>query len=280
MIIERIPLSLDNEYGRGQGVNAYIIQGGSSAVLIDTGADVIGHYEQIVTAWISMGSPKIELILLTHLHSDHSGNVGRLRALWDAPVAIHEAEIQARKSRGEEWRVERTLRGGEILSIGVAVIQVIHSPGHTPGHVCYYLTEERVLFSGDNVLPGTSTLISPPDGNMTAYLSSLRALACLPAEVLAPGHGPTSLGARTIVFSALEHRIRREGEILALIGAGVASSAEIAAALYGQDSVSPRRRLLGAKLIAAYLEHLVETHRLTVRGDRYQRAKTNIASLP
>jgi glyoxylase-like metal-dependent hydrolase (beta-lactamase superfamily II) len=151
------------------GTNTYLV-GVDEIVVVDPGPDDAGHVDAIV----GCGGDRIRWIALTHGHDDHAG----------AAVALAErtgAEILARGADAEGFELEAT----EFR------LEALHTPGHSSDHLCWLLEEERMLFSGDTVIDGSTVAMAPPDGDMDAYLASLERLSSrrLRLRTIAPGHG-------------------------------------------------------------------------------------------
>lgn len=163
------------------------------------------------TGWILKRAQElslmIEMILLTHSHWDHIGEVSLLKRETRAPIYIHREDEENLKEPGadrlpllmpvEGIAPDHYLEDGQILTLGGGMqIRVIHTPGHTPGGVCFYLEKEKALFSGDTLFRGTIGNLSFPTSRPDLMGDSLKKLAALPAETrVYPGHGePTTIG--------------------------------------------------------------------------------------
>jgi glyoxylase-like metal-dependent hydrolase (beta-lactamase superfamily II)/8-oxo-dGTP pyrophosphatase MutT (NUDIX family) len=199
----------------GPGTNTYLV--GGPAVnrwtVIDPGPDDSAHQQALLRA----APGPIERILVTHTHPDHSPGAAALARATGAPVLgrrpLHSAGQDARFEPTEE------LTGGERFELGpAATLRVIHTPGHASNHLCYLLEEERLLFTGDHLMQGSTVVINPPDGDMAAYLESLRALPRLELEWLAPGHGFLVANPNEVITALIGHRLAREAMVLAALG--------------------------------------------------------------
>jgi glyoxylase-like metal-dependent hydrolase (beta-lactamase superfamily II) len=124
-----------------------------------------------------------------------------------------------------EWQdpgfvADRELQHGERLLLGEGcTLRVLHTPGHASNHLCYLLEEEKLLFTGDHVMQGSTVVINPPDGDMAAYLAALKALLNEDLHWLAPGHGFLVAEPHTVLRALIAHRLKREARVLAALRA-------------------------------------------------------------
>lgn len=196
----------------GPGTNAYLVGGGphNEWVVIDPGPADERHIDAILAA----APGPIRRIFATHTHLDHSPGCVMLKARTGAPVL-------GRVADHPEWQdtsfaPDVPLTGGERFEIDTGVtLGVIHTPGHASNHLCYRLEEEKTLFTGDHVMQLSTVVINPPDGDMAAYLASLRALCTEDLDWLAPGHGFLMPQPRAAFEKIIAHRLQREAKVLA-----------------------------------------------------------------
>ncbi len=196
----------------GAGSNTYLV-GVDEIVVVDPGPAIASHVEAIV----GCGGDRIRWIAVTHAHADHAG----------AAAALAErtgAELLAFPAIAEGLVVESTEFG----------VLAMHTPGHSPDHVCYLLEEERMLFSGDTVLDGSTVMIAPPEGDMAAYLASLERLSSrrLRLRTIAPGHGRLIDDPAARLAGYLAHRLEREASIVAALEAGAVTIDQVVDAVY------------------------------------------------
>lgn len=201
-----------------EGTNTWVLGRGPS-VVIDPGPDDPEHLRAVLREATPVG-----LVLLTHKHPDHAPGAARLARMSGAKVAA------VRPDAGE-----RPLRNGREIRLGDAILRVIHTPGHTADHACFFLEEEGALFTGDTVLGRGTSIVDPPDGDMSAYVHSLQALQRLGARVIYPGHGPVLFDAKTRLNEYVAHRARREQQVLAALGAGKETAGEMVPGIYETD---------------------------------------------
>ena len=200
----------------GPGTNAYLV-GDPQAnrwTVIDPGPDDEAHRQALLAA----APGPIERILVTHTHIDHSPGAVALARAAGAPV-LGRRPLHAAGQDGTFDPTEE-LFGGEHLVLGPATtLQVVHTPGHASNHLCYFLPEERTLFTGDHVMQGSTVVINPPDGDMAAYLRALEGLYALDLEWLAPGHGFLVARPHEVVRALIRHRLGREDKVVAALSA-------------------------------------------------------------
>jgi hydroxyacylglutathione hydrolase len=199
----------------GPGTNTYLLAG-DAPILIDTGAGVPAYETAFRSALAECGLNRLEAVLVTHGHRDHVGGVDQIRRIFP------EARVRKMsRPAAEPLRAFEPLRDGERVMANGLTIEAIFTPGHAVDHLCYYLEDDRILFSGDLIL-GTGTTVIPVDGgDMAAYLASLRRLLELDIREIYPGHGPVIDRPREYILAYIRHREIREEQILALLRQGV-----------------------------------------------------------
>ncbi len=204
----------------GPGTNTYLVRGDAGWTVIDPGPVSEPHLQAILAiagrqpAAGDEGSASVTQILVTHTHRDHSPGAAALAEATGAPV-------YGRTAAHPQWQDEsfapaRELQHGERLQLsGHTTLRVLHTPGHASNHLCYLLEEEQTLFTGDHVMQGSTVVINPPDGDMVAYLQSLRELdQRLQLQWLAPGHGFLVEKPHRVLQGLVAHRLRREAKVL------------------------------------------------------------------
>jgi len=205
----------------GPGTNTYLVGSGDVAV-IDPGPDDDAHLEAVLDA----AEGAVRWILVTHTHLDHAPGAARLAARTGA-------ECLGFASR-DGFVADRHIGHGFRLPVAGGRLQAVHTPGHASNHLCFVLdpgpggrgqpapggAATRVLFTGDHVMQGSTVVISPPDGDMAAYLESLRLVRDLvpPVGTIAPGHGDLIDDPRAAVDGYLDHRARREALVRSALG--------------------------------------------------------------
>ncbi len=196
----------------GPGTNTYLVGGGdcNEWAVIDPGPDVDEHVRNIIAA----APGPIRWIFVTHTHRDHSPAAAQLKSLTGA--LLHGRLAQNPEWQDSTFQPDQIITHGDRFNLGEATtLRVAHTPGHASNHVCYLLEEEKTLFTGDHIMQGTSVVISPPDGDMAAYLSSLQALLQMNIEWLAPGHGHLMDHPQKLIQMTIQHRLMREMKVIA-----------------------------------------------------------------
>lgn len=223
----------------GPGTNTFLL-GRDRVAVIDPGPDDARHRAAILAA---VGQGRVAAILVTHPHLDHSAGVPALAAATGAPVLAFGTAMDGRSPlvRGVEgvgggegldhaFRPDRRLADGEVIADAEWSLQALWTPGHCGAHLCFRWGE--ALFSGDLILGWSSTIISPPDGDLGDYLRSLARLRALGLGRLLPAHGDPVEDPAARIDALLAHRRARTAEILAALHDGPADAATLARRIY------------------------------------------------
>jgi glyoxylase-like metal-dependent hydrolase (beta-lactamase superfamily II)/8-oxo-dGTP pyrophosphatase MutT (NUDIX family) len=240
--------------------NCYVV-GTRDFVVIDPGSphgdeqDVLANF---VGQLLAAGR-RLREIILTHHHPDHVGGVERLREQLGGGVGVAAHRLTAEELKGRV-RVERFIEEGDTIRLEgdpSLSLRAMHTPGHTRGHLSFYDERAGALLAGDNVLGVGSVLIDPEEGSVRDYLASLERYRQLPRLVaLFGGHGPAVGNPRAKLDEYVEHRLKREREILAAVRGGAGVAAEIVALAY--TDVPVKMHALAARAVAAHLLKLEE----------------------
>ncbi len=231
-----------------------MIAGKSRLALIEPAtpfADERQVLDEVVDTLRAQGR-EVVMLLVTHHHVDHIGDVERLRDRLGVPLCAH-AETAARLPMS----VDRELVDGEEIDLGEGIrLRAVHTPGHAPGHLVLHELSSGIAHAGDMVAGQGSILIdAEDDGDMAQYLDSLRLLGRLGTTALIPAHGPVLTDPVAVVEHYVAHRLAREAKVLAAIDAGAREQAEILAGAY-EDT--PRMLWpLAARALEAHLRKLV-----------------------
>ncbi|WP_232830640.1 MBL fold metallo-hydrolase [Tropicimonas sp. IMCC34011] len=225
-----------------EGTNTFLVGRGDVAV-IDPGPDLPAHLDAILAA-LDPGE-RIALILVTHSHLDHSGLAPALAARTGAPTAAfgdyragrtpRMDALAARMTRGSDG-VDRTfvpdlaLADGQTVTVGAETLTAIHTPGHISNHLCFAWTD--ALFTGDHVMGWSTSIVSPPEGDLAAFMASMRALSARSDRILYPAHGAPVPRPSARIAELIAHREAREAQILDTLAVGPATPDELAAKIY------------------------------------------------
>ncbi len=191
----------------GPGTNSYIV-GTDELTVIDPGPEIASH---IVALQAATGG-RLRRILTTHTHFDHSPAVRALKAATGAVVMGMPAPPQ--DNQDQQFAPDRVPVDGEVIACGDFALRAVHTPGHASNHLCYLLLEDRLLFTGDHIMQGSTVVITPPDGDMGAYLRSLEKLLVFDIDRIAPGHGHLIDAPHDEARKLIAHRLKREQKVV------------------------------------------------------------------
>ncbi|HEX9685168.1 MAG TPA: MBL fold metallo-hydrolase [Burkholderiales bacterium] len=192
----------------GPGTNTYLI-GTDQIALIDPGPESAVH----LAAMLDAAGGRLKWILCTHTHLDHSPGARALKAETGAQV-LGFGTVPDDGRQDTAFVPDRTLREGDRLDCGAFQLRAVHTPGHASNHLCYLLERQKLLFTGDHIMQGSTVVISPPDGEMAAYLHSLERLLALDLAAIAPGHGHVIEKPHDEVRRLIAHRMKREQKVI------------------------------------------------------------------
>lgn len=260
----------------GPGTNSYLIGRGGDLVLVDPGPMIDAHLDAL-RASLTAGE-RIAVIVVTHPHLDHSQSARALSGATGAPVCAFAAAGEARSplmqrlategvtGGGEgidhSFRPDRRLRDLQVLSGDWGDLVVRHTPGHMSEHLCLGLG--TVLFSGDHAMGWSTSLVSPPDGDMGAYMASLQRLMHHDWTLMLPGHGAAVIDVADRLTALRDHRLMRESAIRAQLRNGPVSARKLAPLLYTD---TPAALLpAAARNILAHLIDLTDRNLITPNG--------------
>jgi glyoxylase-like metal-dependent hydrolase (beta-lactamase superfamily II) len=233
--------------------NCYAV-GERSAILVDPGSAFPGELRRVarhVAALARSGGVLVEIVV-THHHADHHRGVAPLARAHAVPVAAHRRTLDRLALAAAIPR--RALDDGDLLVVdGGSALRVLVTPGHAEGHLCLFDEAQRVLLAGDMVLGAATTVISPPEGDMAAYLASLRRLAALDPALILPAHGPPRDEGRRCIEQLIAHRLMRAARVAAALDRTPRDLLAVTRAAY--PDVSP---LLWPLASRSALAHLIQ----------------------
>lgn len=252
------------------GTQTYIVGHGRVAV-IDPGPDEAAHVDAILAA---TAGEEIAFITCTHTHRDHSPASRALRAasgakiVGCAPLALEDDGPRADAAFDADYSPDRVLSDGNILSADGWSLQAVATPGHTSNHLCFALLEESALFTGDHVMGWSTSVISPPDGDMADYMASLDLLLRRDDAIYYPAHGEPVLKPQRFVRGLLGHRKQREGQILRLLGRGTHDIPAMVAQMY--KGLDPQLEGAAGRSVLAHLIDLENRGAVRTDGSRWE----------
>lgn len=251
------------------GTGTYIIGNGNVAV-VDPGPHMPEHIEALNAA---LQGETITHMLVTHTHNDHSPGCRLLAKTTDAKTygygphgaGKREVGVQVEEGGDMSFVPDVEIRHGDVIEGDGWSVECVYTPGHTSNHICFSLREENVLFSGDHVMGWSTSIISPPDGDMADYMDSLRLLLDRDDDGYWPTHGPKITDPKAHVRAFIAHREEREAQILKCLGDGVGIITDMVPLMY--VGLVPQLKPAAARSVFAAVSYLVETGRVTVDGD-------------
>jgi glyoxylase-like metal-dependent hydrolase (beta-lactamase superfamily II) len=235
------------------GTNTWLADGPDGAIVLDPGPDDAAHVRHILDAT----GGRVKLILLSHTHADHLGAVAALRVATGARVyGFH-------RSADPAFAPDIPLQDGDVVEGWTA----LHTPGHAADHLCF-ARADGVVFTADHVMTWSTSVVSPPGGDMADYFASLRRLLAREDRVYLPGHGPPRHNPRPYAQELLDHRIKREAAILAALAEGPRDAPSLVAMLY--TPLNPRLQAAAGRNVLAHLQKLRREGRATPDGEAWR----------
>jgi glyoxylase-like metal-dependent hydrolase (beta-lactamase superfamily II) len=235
------------------GTQTYLIGRGEVAV-IDPGPDLAQHIDALLEA---TSGEHIVAILCTHTHRDHSPASRALKEatgaaiIGCAPLVLDDSGPRADTGFDAGYQPDSLLEDGDRLEREGWTLEAVATPGHTSNHLCYALHESKALFTGDHVMGWSTTVVSPPDGDMTDYMASLDKLISRDDAIYFPAHGPAVDKPQRLVRSFLSHRRQRERQILRHIEKGEGSIPQMVGQMY--RGIDPRLHGAAGRSVLAHL---------------------------
>ncbi|MGD8862790.1 MAG: MBL fold metallo-hydrolase [Myxococcales bacterium] len=251
------------------GTGTYVVGHGKVAV-IDAGPDQPGHVEALLSA---LEGEEITHQLVTHTHIDHSPATRHVRERTGARTYGFGPHGEGRYERGakveagadQEFHPDEVVGHGDVISGDGWSIECVHTPGHCSNHLCFALREERALFTGDHVMAWSTSIISPPDGDMADYMASLRLLLDRDDALYYPTHGVPIDDPIPFVRAFIAHREAREAQVLACLQQGVERIPEMVKRMYAD--IPAFMHGAAARSVLAHMLHMLERDMITCEGE-------------
>jgi glyoxylase-like metal-dependent hydrolase (beta-lactamase superfamily II) len=257
-----------------KGTGVYIV-GDIDVAVIDPGPDMPEHVEALKRA---LDGRRVTHILVTHTHSDHSPAAKPLKEWSGAktyafgPHGSGKTEEGVRVEEGgdRDFMPDLRVKDGEIVEGNGFSFECVYTPGHTSNHMCFALREEKALFTGDHIMGWSTTVVTPPDGDMAQYMASVRKLQPRDDRILYPTHGAPITEPKPFLAAYIEHRLHREFQIVACIRDGLTTIPEMVARIYAD--VDKRLHPAASRSVLAHLIQLEQEGRVIARGGDYRLA--------
>ncbi len=258
-----------------RGTGTYIV-GHGDVIVVDPGPRLDSHRAALRRA---LADERVRAILVTHCHADHSPLAAWLKDETGAPTIAfgphpkpHSDDpaepppdddgVKIEESTDFDFVPDEAVTDGDVVVSGGGItMTAVHTPGHTSNHMCWSLAEEQALFTGDHVMGWSTTVVSPPDGDMAAYIGSLRRVADRGDAILWPTHGASRDDGASYVSALIEHRLDRERGVLGAVRGGRSTIPEIVELLYshvGEELRKPAGRSVWGHLTKLHSEGRVE----------------------
>jgi glyoxylase-like metal-dependent hydrolase (beta-lactamase superfamily II) len=261
------------------GTGTYIVGHGDVAV-VDPGPTIDAHRDALAAA---LRDERVRTIVVTHCHGDHSPLAAWLHATTgaptvafgphgavddepdepdpqdvapDGPAEAPDPHDEPKETLDLAFEPDVRVADGSVAAAGPGyTLRAVHTPGHTSNHMCYALDEEGALFTGDHIMGWSTTIVSPPDGDMRAYIESLRKVQGRADAVLWPTHGAPVTDPAPFLQAYLDHRLQREAQVLEMVRGGVTKIVDIVDVLY--VDVKPELHKPARRSVLAHLVKLV-----------------------
>lgn len=251
-----------------QTTNCYLIGNEKESILIDAGYNQIETKTELEKFLLLTGLAQPKAIILTHHHPDHAPGMKQL-IHWDPSIYCHSLEFEEIKSIISPKNNITTLSDQETLAVDHKTIIILHTPGHTKGHISIYVPSHKTLIAGDNLVAEGTSWIGPPDGDMSDYLQSLCILKKLDISRVGPGHGEWITKPYEHIDFVINRRLQREAQIQDLLKRnGDMSSKKLTELIY-QDSIHPSVFEVAKRTTEAHLIKLVKDGIVVQKENNY-----------
>ena len=237
------------------GTQTYIVGLGDGCAVIDPGPD---EKEHLLALDAAIGEEHVCAIMCTHTHRDHSPAAKTLAArtgaaiVGCAPLVIDSNLPRSDEAFDPTYEPDRVMEDGERMTGPGWTLTAVATPGHVSNHLCFALEESGALFTGDHVMGWSTSVISPPDGDMTAYMRSMQRLLERDDIVYYPAHGEPIENPQRLVRGMMGHRKQREGQIMRFLERnGDSAIPDMVAEMY--KGVDPRLYGAAGRSVLAHL---------------------------
>lgn len=232
----------------GPGTNTWILDAGPVFAVIDPGPEDENHFAALQQR---LASKPVGVVLVTHGHPDHLPLANRLAT-----------------AHGATARRYPELNDGDIVRVGNLNITALYTPGHSGDHLCFWLADDRAIFTGDLILGQGSSMVTYPEGDVAAYLRSLDRLFGLEPQILFPGHWDPVTDAMAKIDEYRRHRLEREAQVLAEMRSGSGTAQDLTRRVYGE--LEEKLMYAAEMTLRAHLRKLVDDGVVHERGDVYE----------
>jgi glyoxylase-like metal-dependent hydrolase (beta-lactamase superfamily II) len=252
-----------------KGTGVYIVGTARDVAVIDPGPDIPEHVAALKRA---LDGRRVTHILVTHTHSDHSPAAKPLKEWSGAPTYAFgphgsgkvDGGVKVEEGGDMAFMPDMRVKDGDVIAGNGFTLECVHTPGHTSNHMCFALKEEKSLFTGDHVMGWSTTVVTPPDGDMAQYMASLRKLLARDDAILYPTHGGPVRDPQPFLRAYIDHRLEREGQIVACLRDGIGTIPDMVARMYAD--VDKRLHPAAARSVLAHLIQLEQQRRVVVEG--------------
>lgn len=254
------------------GTGTYIIGRGKVAI-VDPGPLIDSHIESLLDA---VEGEEVSHILITHTHRDHSPAGEIIKAKTGAktygfgPHGGGNLGAHSGEGGDMDFIPDIAVADGDIIEGDGWSVEAVHTPGHLSNHLCFSLREEKALFSGDHVMGWSTTVVSPPDGDMSAYMASLEKLLPRDDEIYWPTHGPAIENPKPFVQALINHRLDRMEQARECLRAGPQTIPQMVASMY--HDVPEHLHPAAARSLFSHLIHMVNIGEIDAGGDAHEQS--------
>ena len=253
--IHDVPIGLDSKLGP-LAPKVYLVASREGAIIDSAyGDDVVTS--NLLKYLDTVPQLQLSYLIITHAHPDHISGAAGIKRKTGVKIVLHAAERT-------DIPIDKVVEDGEIISLGGINLEVVHTPGHNPGHICLYIRQAKIMFTGDHVLSST-TALQPPWGDMAQYIDSLRKLLDYDIDLMLPSHGPPITEPHQRVEYLIQHRLEREEQIITLLKQGKGTVKKLVVEIYPE--LTGFLHAVAKGQISAHLVKLEQEGKVSVRGN-------------